>query len=331
MAPMNATVSVVIPLYQKESTIRRAIESIQRQSIPALEILVVDDGSTDGGPDVVMALARSDSRIRLLTRPNGGPGAAKNTGLREASGPLITFLDADDEWEPRFLEYATRDLQAHPECAVYASAFRIGPSGVDRWDELRAYGVVEGVWRLTPDISDRELSLCLGVVHSCSSVFRTEAVRRFGGFYERSHCRLGEDVYLWLQLMLHGPFLRSFEIAAWYHTDESDLGLASGRRDLPLEPVFTEPQPIRSGCPEGLREVLERWLDLHALRAVQMYAELGDRERVEYILSAFPRLRRHWRQQASVWLKLRAPRLHRMLRSMARGGAGNHSIHLEGA
>jgi hypothetical protein len=229
---------------------------------------------------------------------------------------LVTFLDADDEWEPHFLEHAVCALDTHTECAVYASAFRIGPSGIDRWNELRAHGVLEGVWRLTPDISDQELSLCLGVVHSCSSLFRTEEVRRFGGFYENNGCRFGEDVYLWLQLMLHCAFLRSFEISAWYHTDESDLGLASGRRDLPLEPVFTEPEPIRTGCPGHLRSVLERWLELHALRAVQMYAEFGDRGRVGYLLNAFPQVRRHRRELSSVWLKLRAPRLHRMLRGI---------------
>jgi hypothetical protein len=309
-----ATVSIVIPLYQKELTIRRAIESTQRQSFSDLEILVVDDGSTDSGPAIVRALSLADARIRLLTRPNGGPGAAKNTGLREAVGRLVTFLDADDEWEPHFLEQAVRALDSHSECAVYASAFRIGPSGIDRWCELRAHGVSEGVWRLTPDISDKELSLCLGVVHSCSSLFRTEAVRRFGGFYDRNGCRFGEDVYLWLQLVLHCAFLRSFAISAWYHTDESDLGLASGRRDLPLEPVFTDPAPIRTGCPVNLRSALERWLELHTLRAVQMYAEFGDRERVAYLLDAFPQVRRHRLELSSVWLKLRAPQLHRILR-----------------
>lgn len=311
---MSAKVSIVIPLYQKQSTIRRAVESTQRQSFTDFEILIVDDGSTDDGPDIVRSLAQADSRIRLLTRLNGGPGAAKNTGLREASARLVTFLDADDEWQPHFLEHATRAMNAHPECAVYASAFRVSPSYIDRWDELRAHGVTAGVWRLTPDIGDHELALCLGVVHSCSSLFRTEVVRRFGGFYEHNGCRFGEDVYLWLQLMLHCAFMRSFEISAWYHTDESELGLASGRRDLPLEPVFTEPEPIRTGCPADLRSVLERWLELHALRAIQMYAEFGDRERVLYLMTAYPQVRRHWQAIASVRLKLRVPRLHRMLR-----------------
>ncbi|HMO46668.1 MAG TPA: glycosyltransferase family 2 protein [Rubrivivax sp.] len=319
MKSERPAISIVIPLYQKESTIRRALESVQRQSIAELEILVVDDGSTDGGPIVVQRLASFDDRIRLLTRPNGGPGAAKNSGLHEATGPLITFLDADDEWEPHFLESAKRVLDAHPECAVFASAFRIGPTGVDRWDELRRHGVVEGVWCLTPDIGDDELSLCMGVVHSCSSLFRTEAVRRFGGFYGRNGCRFGEDVYLWLQLLMHCAFFRSFEISAWYHTDASDLGMASGRRDLPLEPVFTDPGPIRDGCPVDLRPTLERWLNLHALRAVQMYAEFSDRKRVEVLLNAFPRVRRHWRSYASAWLKLRAPGLHRKLRGVTRG------------
>jgi hypothetical protein len=308
-------VSVVVPLYQKAATLPRCLASIQRQSFTDFELLVVDDGSSDEGPRIAENAARKDTRVRVLRRPNGGPGAAKNTGLREASASLIAFLDADDEWEPQFLASAVRGLETHPECAVYASAFRIGPSGVDRWDELRRHGVREGVWRLQPDTGDRELALCLGAIHSCSSLFRTSIVRRFGGFYEENRCRFGEDVYLWLQLMLHYPFLRSFEVSAWYHTDASDLGLSSGRRDLPLEPVFTNPGPIRSACPRGLLDPLERWLALHALRAIHLYADLGDREKVAFLVSAFPRVKRERRQLASAWLKLRAPRLSRWLRS----------------
>jgi hypothetical protein len=159
------------------------------------------------------------------------------------------------------------------------------------------------------------------VVHSCSSLFRSAAVRRFGGFYERAGCRFGEDVYLWVQLMLHCAFVRSFELSGWYHVDASELGLASGRRDLPLEPVFTDPGPIRTGCPPPLSDTLERWLALHALDAIQMYGELGQREPVAFLMDAFPRVRQYRTQLSSVWLKLRAPRLHRMMRAALGGRA----------
>jgi hypothetical protein len=82
-----------------------------------------------------------------------------------------------------------------------------------------------------------------------------------------------------------------------------------------LEPVFTDPAPIRTGCPAALREVLERWLALHALHALQMYAEFADAERVEFLLAAFPEVRRHRRELASAQLKLRFPRLHRLVRA----------------
>lgn len=311
---MSVTVSIVIPLYQKETTIRRTIESAQRQTISSFEILVVDDGSTDHGPEVVRVLAQTDRRIRLVSRRNGGPGAAKNTGLREASGALITFLDADDEWQPFFLEHAVQSLEANPKCDVYASAFRISPSGVDRWDELRNHNVKEGAWRLHAGITDHELALSLAVIHSCSSLFRTAVVRHFGGFYERNGCRFGEDIYLWVQLMLHCSIWRSFEVSAWYHSESSELGLTSGRRDIPLEPVLSDTDPIRMNCPAELEGVLVRWIELHALNAVQMYAGLGNIEQVRYLLHAFPQLRRHRRQVLSASLKLRAPRMHQFLR-----------------
>jgi hypothetical protein len=311
-------ITVVVPLYQKATTIRRAIESIQAQLFRDLEVIVVDDGSTDGGAEIVRALAAVDPRIRLLSRRNGGPGAAKNTGLSQASGDLITFLDADDEWEPHFLSDAVHYLGMFSQCDVYASAFRIAPCGLNRWEQLQEHGVSEGVWRLTAGIRDNELAMCLATVHSCSSVFRTSTVKHLGGFYERDGCRFGEDVYLWLQMMLHCTFFRCAAVSATYHMEESALGLGSGRRDLPLEPVFTDPQPIRDSCPSALRGVLERWLELHALRAVHMYAELGQQENVAYLVHAFPELRRRWADLASVKLKLQMPAVHRVLRNAIR-------------
>ena len=311
---LRITVSVIMPLYQKAATVRRAIDSARAQTMTDFELLVVDDGSNDDGPDIVRQIGRTDARIRLIGRPNGGPGAAKNTGLHAAQGSLITFLDADDEWRPDFLERGVLALESHPECDVFASASglgtRVSTVGMSFGRRVFARACGGSVPRSMTAMS----SACLRVIHSCSSVFRTDVVRRFRGFYERNACRFGEDVYLWLQPMLHCVFFRSFEILAWYHTDASDLGLSSGRRDIPVEPVFTDPEPIRAGCPEALKDVLEQWLAMHARSAIQMYAEFGDRQGVQFLLKSFPRVRRYRKELLSVWLKLRAPRLFRLAR-----------------
>ena len=97
--------SVLMPAYNVSGTIERALRSAAAQTLPPLEILVIDDCSTDNTVEVVKALARDIPSIRLLSTPaNGGPSAARNVGLRAAKADWIALLDADDAWRPRRLE-----------------------------------------------------------------------------------------------------------------------------------------------------------------------------------------------------------------------------------
>jgi len=119
-------VSVVIPVYNRASTIGRAIASAQRQTCPPLEILVVDDCSTDDTRDVVAALAAQDQRIKLLCEPrNGGGSVARNTGLRAANASIVAFLDSDDEWLDRHLERRITTLRGEPRPALVFGSFYI--------------------------------------------------------------------------------------------------------------------------------------------------------------------------------------------------------------
>src|SRR5260370_952192 len=95
-------VSIVIPLYNKAAYIKRALDSVRAQTFADYEVIVVDDGSTDGGGDLVTGYG--DPRVRLIRQNNAGPGPARNRGIEDAAGPYLTFLDADDEWMPTFLE-----------------------------------------------------------------------------------------------------------------------------------------------------------------------------------------------------------------------------------
>ena len=99
--PMSVRISVVIPLYNKRLHIARAIDSVLSQSFQNFEIVVVDDGSQDGGSDVVAAYG--DKRVRLYRQPNAGVSAARNRGIELAECDIIAFLDADDAYYPHFL------------------------------------------------------------------------------------------------------------------------------------------------------------------------------------------------------------------------------------
>lgn len=96
-------VSVVIPVYNIEEHLRECLNSVIRQSYSDLEIICVDDGSTDASLAILQEYAASDNRIQIISQPNGGPGVARNTGMQKATGEYIIFLDSDDWFEPNMI------------------------------------------------------------------------------------------------------------------------------------------------------------------------------------------------------------------------------------
>ena len=98
-----AAVSIIMPAYNVAPYIGAAIGSVLDQTFTDLELLVVDDGSTDGTFEIASACAARDPRIRVLHKPNGGISSARNCGLRVATGPVIAILDSDDLWLPAYL------------------------------------------------------------------------------------------------------------------------------------------------------------------------------------------------------------------------------------
>jgi len=127
MNPMNPpAVSVVIPTYNRASLVGRAVDSVLRALSPGDEVIVVDDGSTDG---TERALAAYGDRIHVVSTPNGGLGKARNRGVREARHPFLAFLDSDDEWMPDHLLLGRRLLEARPEVLFSFSDFGIRRAG----------------------------------------------------------------------------------------------------------------------------------------------------------------------------------------------------------
>ena len=106
------SISAVIPAYNAETYIARAIDSVLAQTCPVDEIIVVDDGSTDK----TAGIARSyGDKVKLIQQPNAGVSAARNTGIFAATGDWIAFLDADDEWLPNKIEWQVENLKRHPD------------------------------------------------------------------------------------------------------------------------------------------------------------------------------------------------------------------------
>lgn len=123
-------ISVVIAAYNASATLGRAIQSVLNQTRPADEIIVVDDGSTDGTAEVA---GQFGFRIKVISQPNGGASVARNTGIENASGDWIAFLDADDEWLPENLDKQSRLLSLHPDIAWCFCSLIFNHPGRKRW------------------------------------------------------------------------------------------------------------------------------------------------------------------------------------------------------
>ena len=117
-------ISVVIPMYNSVGTIERCLTSVMRQLYKDTEIIVIDDGSTDHGADVVLELASKDDRIRCIRQENGGVSRARNRGLDEAKGEWICFVDSDDAIEEDYLS-SLYDCMQETACDIVMCGFRV--------------------------------------------------------------------------------------------------------------------------------------------------------------------------------------------------------------
>lgn len=115
-------VSVILPLYNRAATIERAVRSVLDQTFVDFELIVVDDGSTDGSPEIVEAI--DDLRLKLLRQPsNLGGNAARNRGIRESKAPILAFLDSDDHYLPHKLAFTVDFFQRRPEVDVLLDSY----------------------------------------------------------------------------------------------------------------------------------------------------------------------------------------------------------------
>jgi glycosyltransferase involved in cell wall biosynthesis len=192
----SARISVVIPLYNKEAEVERALRSVIEQSLAPREIIVVDDGSTDGSRAIVERIIAEhpEAGIRLITQPNGGVSAARNRGIAEAKGDYIALLDADDVWLTGYIAEVCRLMEYYPEADAYSTAFDI-VSGTQR--VAAAVPTTEGYI----NIAEEALLRHYPIIPSTATL-RRETVLRAGGF--PVGMRIGEDQWLWVRMMQHG-------------------------------------------------------------------------------------------------------------------------------
>ena len=203
-------ISVVIPLFNKALYIERALHSILAQTITDFELIVIDDGSTDGGCNIVKNL--NGDRIRLIQQENSGVSAARNQGIVEAKGELIAFLDADDEWLPEFLETVIRLRDRYPEAGAFATAYQVDKGGgLMRNRKIRGYR--KNQWEgIIPNYFKTRTTL----VCSSAVAVKKEVFEKTGTF--RVEAKRAEDLDLWLRIATYFAIAYSNKPQAiWYH------------------------------------------------------------------------------------------------------------------
>jgi glycosyltransferase involved in cell wall biosynthesis len=199
---VTGTVSVVIPCYNVEAFIGEAIGSVLTQTRPALEILVVDDASTDRTAEII---ERQPVELIRLDR-NRGPSTARNAAIRRARGDYVAFLDADDVWDPEHLAIVAGLLDAIPPAVVAYSAVRFTGARSGSWGPTVApeqlFNPIPGLIRQ----SDQPPQM--------SAVIRRTALLEVGG-YDDAY-RYAQDYDLWMRLGRYGPFVCTKTITASY-------------------------------------------------------------------------------------------------------------------
>ena len=280
-------VSVIIPLFNKAPYIERALESVASQTFRDFELIVVDDGSTDDGPARVEKF--SDPRLRLIRQENAGPGSARNRGLREAKGEFVAFLDADDEWLPNFLLESVRLLDLHAEAAAVTSGYFVLPRGSSSEPRWRSRGLSDVVARLEPGTDVRFVIALLAYMTPCTTVARKNVLQKFSGFYDRNRCLYGEDVYLWLKVVLNESIIINMNPMTRIHFEASSP-TQTRRAVRPIEPFLIHPDEIEACCPSNLRELLSRVLAARALKTACVLGYWG-----------------HWREARDLVKRLRVP------------------------
>jgi glycosyltransferase involved in cell wall biosynthesis len=251
--------SVVMPAYDADATIRESVESALAQTEPRLELIVVDDGSRTPVSEVLADI--TDPRVRVIRHErNMGPSAARNTAVRAARAPLVSQLDADDMWEPEYLETVLPHFQDPAIGLVYTNATILGhPTGLDTY-------VIDP----SPHPIDRFPKLAeANPVPALTATMRKEAVVAVGGYAR--WLWLAQDYHLYLKLAAAGwRFSYVHQKLARFRWPEPTRGRTYDRRrhelyELRMWLAFALRHPLTPGPRRQVRVRVRREVD-HLLR-----------------------------------------------------------------
>lgn len=260
--------SVVIPLFNRQMTIVRALNSVLNQTYELFEIVVVDDGSTDNG--VAYVLGVEDSRVSLVRQENAGVSSARNTGIASSNGQYVTFLDADDTWESKYLEHVFNLIQLFPNMGAYATAYYLGYPASRPMMAAMKYVPIDSNGGILKDYF-KCAALGSNPLWTGSTCIPRTILLEMGGFPEGVH--LHEDLYLWAKIASLYPIARCpIPLATYFKFEEGSVckdGVVK-KKDfaffLLLEEVLSSNQ-LSLESRIYVREYLNQWVIRDAIKA----------------------------------------------------------------
>ena len=274
-------ISVIIPLYNKEAGIATALHSVLAQSYQDFEVVVVDDGSTDGSVAIVKTF--NDPRIRLIQQQNAGVSAARNRGIEEAKGEYIAFLDAEDEWMPGFLDEIRALQEAYPDCRAQATNYSFCSNGVKSPTILHKIqfegerGILSNYFEVASCSHPPVCSICVCI--------ERKLLQEIGGF--PVGIKSGEDLLTWARIAVRTQWAYSQKVMAQYNFDQISIKEPPTRIPEEIDTVGNELKSMYRNNPKikGLKQYLSLW---HKMRCA-MFMRLGYRR--ECTKEAFMSLR----------------------------------------
>lgn len=231
--------SVIIPLYNKAAYVERAVKSVLSQTFDDYELIIVDDGSTDGSADIIMQMEENDRQLSdlkskcrfvFIKQKNSGAGAARNNGAGIAHGEYFCFLDADDWWTDCFLQKVNDLIEAYPEAGAYGTAYYYYKNARGRvLDYALPTGFKSGYINYCRCYADSmRMPLWTGAVSIPCDIFE-----EFSGFSEM--LTLGEDFYLWIRIALKYKVAFLNKPLSYYNNDVPVAKRAVGKLHTPAK------------------------------------------------------------------------------------------------
>lgn len=208
--------SVVIPLYNKQDSIRQTLESVLQQSFLNFEVIVINDGSKDQSAEKVLEF--NDNRIRLINKENGGPGSARNRGIAESKYSYIAFLDADDLWKPDYLLEQSKLINDFPVAFMWGCGWNTLLNSQEKG--MNHGDIAPGFRGLVINYFDKKKKLLL---YCSSSVVVSKIIFSKVGYFDEKII-IGEDHDLWFRIVADFPIVfYNIPLAIYNHDAENRL------------------------------------------------------------------------------------------------------------